>query len=232
MYCLFIAFPVLVNSQEIRYNVIIGPSISGISANNNKITGLDSKLAFKAHVQAEYWFNDRYAITAGIGFTLGAGGSMEYLKGGNIWKDVIFSDTFSIYHNLPPNSKLTYRLNFLEFPFGLKLRTKEFGKFRFYVQAPEFSINLLTKARGDVDAGTMTTEDEDIRPMIHFFSLFYGIGIGTEIKISSDVTITGGLRYFQSFTDLTVDSGRYTDGTKEESKGILSSFDIRMGIIF
>jgi hypothetical protein len=232
MYCLLFVLPFFLHSQEIRYNVIIGPSISSISANNNKITGTSSKIAFKAHVQGEYWFNDRYAITAGIGFSLSQGGTMEYLKGGDIWKEVVFSDTFSVYHNLPPNTALTYRINTLEFPFGFKLRTKEFGKFRFYVHAPEFSINLLTKARGDVDAGAKSTVDEDIRPIIHFFSLWYGIGIGAEYRISNDITLTGGLRYFESFTDLTVDSGRYADGTKEESKGIISSLDIRMGIIF
>ena len=156
---------------------------------------------------------------------------MKYLKGGDIWSDAELSDTS--YHRLPAGSDLSYRMNFIEILFGLKLRTNEFGRFRFYVHAPEFSINLNTKARGDIDAsGLKFTEDEDIRPMIHFFSLFYGFGIGGEYRVSQDVTLTGGLRYFQSFTDLTVDSGKYADGTDEESKGILSSLDIRMGIIF
>lgn len=231
IYCLFIVFPFIVQSQEIRYNVLIGPSISWMSANNNKISSSGSKLAFKAHVQGEYWFTDRYAITGGLGFSLSQGGGLDYQKGGNIWPEAELSDT--IYYNLAKNSVLGYSLNFLEIAFGLKLRTNEFGKFRYYVQAPEFSINLLTKARGTIDAPPYpSTEDEDIRPMIHFFSLFYGFGIGTEYRVSKDLTLTGGLRYFQSFTDLTVDSGRYSDGTKEQSKGILSSIDIRFGVIF
>ena len=233
VYSLFIFLPFLANSQEIRYNVIIGPSFSWITANNNKISSSGSNLAFKVHVQGEYWLAERYAITGGIGFSLGQGGSMEYLKGGDIWKDVKFSDTIAAYHNLPPNATLSYSMNFLEFLIGLKLRTNQFGKFRFYVQAPEISINLRTKARGDIDAtGLVGTEDEDIRPMINFFSLFYGFGLGTEYSASPDITLTGGLRFFQSFTDLTNDNGRYTDGTKEESKGILSSIDFRFGVIF
>lgn len=229
--CFLITFPLLNNAQEIRYNVIIGPSISWISSNNNKINGSGSRIAFKAHVQGEYWLTDRYALTGGIGFSLGNGGAMEYLKAGDIWKEAALSDTS--YHNLPKDATLSYRLNFLEIMFGLKLRTKEIGKFRFYVQAPELAIHMNTKARGDIDAPPLLfTEDEDIRPMIHFFSLFYGIGIGTEYRISSDVILTGGLRYYQSFTDLTVDSGRYADGTKEESKGIISSLDFRFGVIF
>lgn len=229
--CLSVFLTILVNAQEIRYNVLIGPSISWMSANNNRIESSGSKLAFKAHVQGEYWFTDRYALTGGLGFSLSQGGGLEYFKAGDIWSEVDLSDT--IYHNLPANSVLSYRLNFIEILFGLKLRTNEFGRFRFFVHAPEFSINMNTKARGDIDAAHLPfTEDEDIRPMIHFFSLFYGFGIGGEYRIAPDVTLTGGLRYFQSFTDLTDDAGRYLDGSNEESKGILSSLDIRVGVVF
>lgn len=231
IYSIFLMIPCLVHSQNISYNVIIGPSISWISANNNKINSEGSKIAFKAHVQGEYWITDRYAITGGLGFSLTQGGGMEYLKGGDIWSSAELSDT--AYHNLPKNTSLHYSMNFIEIPFGFKLRTNEFGAFRFFVHAPEFSINLRTKARGDIDApGLPSSEDEDIRDMIHFFSLFYGFGLGTEYRITPDVTLTAGLRYFQSFTDLTDDSGFYSDGDKEDSKGILSSLDIRVGVIF
>jgi hypothetical protein len=230
---LLFSFPLFIRSQEVRYNVILGPSYSWMYANNNKIEGTGSKLGFKVHVQGEYWIGERYGLTGGIGLSLGQGGSLEYEKSGNIWKEVVFTDTLAAYHNLPANSNLTYGMNFLEFIFGLKLRTNQFGKFRFYIHAPEFGINLRTKARGDVEApGLPGTEDEDIRPMINFFSLFYGFGAGAEISVSNDVTLTAGLRFTQSFTDLTDDNGRFNDGTKEESKGTLSSLDLRLGIIF
>lgn len=225
------ALPFFAQTQDLRFSILTGPSFSSMSANNNKINGTGSKIAFKAHVIGEYWFTDRYAATLGIGLAVSQGGSMEYSKGGDLWKDVQFDDP--AYHTLPPDATLTYRMNYLEIPFGLKLRTNEFGKFRFYVHAPEFTIGLRTKARGDIDAPPLlSSEGEDIREMIPFLSLFYAIGIGTEYKISSDVSLLGGLRYYQSFTDITIDSGRYSDGSKEDSKGILSSFDLRVGVTF
>jgi opacity protein-like surface antigen len=230
IYFLLLTFTGLSHAQSIRYHVILGPSLSWMSTNNNKINSNGSQVAFKTHVQAEYWFTDKYAVTGGIGFSLGQGGQMEYLKGGDIWKDGELSDT--IFHNLPANANLGYNINLLEFIFGLKLRTNEFGKYRFYVQAPEFGINLRTKARGSIDAPSISAEDEDIRDMIRFFSLSYGFGLGLEYNISQDLTLTGGIRYFQTFTDLTSDNGRYSDGTKEDSKGILSSIDFRIGVIF
>lgn len=231
IYCLFLVLTFNLDAQEVRYSVITGPSLSWMSANFNKINGSGVKLAIKAHVQAEYWITERYALTGGIGFSLSQGGSLEYLEGGNFWKSAKLSDIS--YHSLPDNSVLGYSMNYLEFPFGFKLRTREFGKYRFYIQAPELAISLRTKARGSIEAtGLEFTEDEDIRDVISFLSIFYGFGIGTEYTVSPDITLIGGLRFFQSLTDLTDDSGSYNSGVKEDSKGILSSLDFRVGVIF
>ncbi len=221
----------IVFGQEIKFSVLTGPGISWIASNDNQIASSGIKLAYKAHVQAEYWFNDRYAFTGGIGLSLGQGGHLEFNQGGDLWKEAELSDTK--YKNLPDHATLGYRMNYIDLPFGFKLRTNEFGRFRFYVHAPEFAICLRTRARGTIEAPPLPdTEGEDIRKMVSFFGLFYGIGLGGEMRISSDVSLVGGLRFYQSFTDLTDDSGRYTDGSREDSKGILSSLDIRFGVIF
>ncbi len=231
IYTLFLILPGILLSQEIRFSVLTGPSFSWMKGNTNKINTEGSRIGWKANVQGEYWFNERYGITGGIGLSIAQGGGLEYLKGGNIWKEAELSDP--IYKDLPANSKLNYRMNYIDIPFGFKLRTNEFGKYRFFVHAPEFSLSLRTKARGDIEAPPLAdSEDEDIRKMVNFFALFYAIGVGTEIRISNDVSLIGGIRFYQSFTDLTDDSGTYSDGSKEESKGILSSLDFRFGVIF
>jgi hypothetical protein len=231
IYIFLLALPHYLMGQNIRYNIITGPSLSWMSANFNKIHSGGAKLAFKFQAQAEYWITDRYAITGGLGITLGPGGDMEYEKGVDLWKAAKLSDPK--YHAIPENANLGYKMNYIDIPFGFKLRTIEIGKYRFFLHAPEFAISIRTKARGTIDAsGLEATEDEDIRDVISFLSLFYGIGAGTEFKVSNDVTLNAGLRFFQSFTDLTDDGGRYDDGTKEDSKGILSSLDFRIGISF
>ncbi|HEX5624994.1 MAG TPA: porin family protein [Saprospiraceae bacterium] len=228
---LLLTLPAGMFSQDIRFCILNGPSISWMRSNDNIIKSSGTKIAYKANVQAEYWFNDRYGVTAGLGLSVNQGGGMEYEKGGNIWKEADLSD--NIYRALPANALLEYRFNHLDIPFGFKLRTNEFGRYRFYVHAPEFSISLRTKARGNIDAPPLPdTEDEDIRKMNTFLALFYAIGVGAEIRVSTDVSLIGGLRFYQSISDLTDDSGVYSDGTKENSKGILSSLDFRLGVIF
>lgn len=230
-YIILFLFPAFSYAQDLRFSVLTGPSLSWMRANNNKIVSSGSEISWKVNVQGEYWFNDRYGLTGGIGLSIGQGGGLEYEKGGNLWKEAELSDP--IYRDLPVNSTLIYHMNYIDIPFGFKLRTNEFGKYRFYIHAPEFSISIRTKARGDIDATNLPfTEKEDIREMVHFFTLFYAIGVGTEIRISQDIILLGGLRFNQSFTDITDDSGTYSDGGKESSKGILSSIDFRFGVIF
>ncbi len=218
-------------AQELKFCILTGPAISWMDANKNVIKSGTGRLGYTIHIQGEYWLTDRYALTAGLGFFLGQGGSLKYLKGGDILKSAELSDT--IYHHIPKGSDITYRMNYVDFPFGFKLRTAAYRSVRLYMQIPEFSLSFRTKARGNIEAPPLPyTKDEDFRGLITFINLFYGITIGLETKLTQDISLNGGVRFYQSITDVTNDSGVYTDGIKENSKGILSNLNFRVGIIF
>ncbi len=220
-----------IDAQELKFCILTGPSISWMDANKNVIKSGSGRLGYTIHIQAEYWLTDRYALTAGMGFFLGQGGSLNYLKGGDILKNAELSDT--IYHHIPAGSDITYRMNYLDFPFGFKVRTGEYRRVRLYMQIPEFSLSFRTKARGNIEAPPLPyTKDEDFRGLVSFINLYYGISLGLETKLNKDISLNGGVRFYQSITDVTDDSGVYTDGIKENSKGILSNLNFRVGIIF
>lgn len=220
-----------INSQEIQFSVITGTGISWMHANQNVIRSGTAKINFKLHLQGEYWLSERYGLTAGLGFSLGNGGEMDFLKGGDLLKSAKLSDP--VYHDLPANTQISYSLNYLDFPFSLKLRTKEFNRWRFYVQIPEFSLSILTRARASIEAPLLPyTKEEDLRDAFCFLNLFYGVGLGFEKNFAEHFGLTGGFRFYQSINDLTSDSGVYSDGNKENSKGILSSIDFRIGVVF
>lgn len=218
-------------AQNIQLNVMTGPSITWMRANKNIIESSGNKISYKAHLVVEYWLTERYALTGGIGFSLFNGGALEYKKGGDLLKEVELSD--SIYHHLAPQSRIDYKINFLDFPVGLKIRTGEYRGYRLFLHAPEIIFGIRTKARGKITSlGLPYTEDEDIRDAISFLNLFYGIQIGLEKNLSEDLSLLFGVRFIQSFSDITKDSGTYDDGTKENSKGILTGLDFRVGITF
>lgn len=218
-------------AQSFQLNVMTGPSITWMRANKNIIQGSESMFSYKAHLTGEYWMTDRYALTGGLGFSLFSGGTLEFEKGGDLLKEAELSD--SVYHHLAPHTQIHYKMNFLDIPVGLKIRTGEFHGYRLFLQAPEIIFGIRTKARAKIaSAGLPYTEDEDIRNSISFLTLFYGIHVGMEKNISDDLALLMGIRFVQSFTDMTSDEGRYDDGSHENSKGILTGLDFRIGISF
>ncbi len=218
-------------SQEYRVSIITGPNFSWMSADDNQILTEGSKLGYKIHVNGEYGFNERYALTGGLGISLAQGGSLRYVNGGNLWSEASLSSP--VYDSLPNGVLLGYSTNYVEIPFGFKIRTNAFGRIKFYFNAPEFSIGFRTRARGAIEGpGIPSTKDENINRQILFLNFSYGIGLGTELEISEDLALIAGGRFFQSITDVTDDSGRFFNGKKENSKGVLSSVDIRIGVLF
>ncbi|MDQ3141852.1 MAG: PorT family protein [Bacteroidota bacterium] len=230
---LIFCFPMFLIGQdldELKVSVLTGPSICWFSTNDNKIFPDGAKLGYKAHVEGEYMFNSKFSITLGMGLSLGQGGTLRYAQGGHLWSDSELNIPNP--DSLPNNVSLSYNINYLDFPIGFKLRTQDFGKFRFYFHAPEFQISLRTKARGKIEGIGVSSEDERINEQINFINISYSLGAGTEYQYSEGLTLIGGLRFVQNITDITDDSGIYFDGSRENSKGILSAVDLRIGVLF
>ena len=133
---------------------------------------------------------------------------------------------------MPAGVVLGYGVNYFDFPFGFKLRTNEFGIFKFYAHLPEFVIGFKTKAKGSIDGAGVSSTKEKINKQVTFLTFGWAVGAGVEYKLSDEVALIGGLRFMQSIIDVTDDSGRFLDGKKENSKGTINSMDIRIGVSF
>jgi opacity protein-like surface antigen len=234
LYSFLFVLPLIINAQvdKLKVSIMNGPTFGWMTSNDSKILTSGTKLGYKLHVEAEYLLSERYSFTGGIGLSLNQGGKLEYLQGGNLWSESL-SDLSIIKGDSMPNGViLGYGINYVDFPVGFKLRTNEFGKFKFYAHLPEFMLGFKTKAKGSIKGAGINTEKENISKQATFLSLGWGIGAGAEYKISDDVSIIAGLRFTQSIIDVTDDDGRYFDGSKENSKGTINSLDLRIGVAF
>lgn len=218
--------------ENLKVNIINGPNFGWMKANDSKVTTEGTKVGYKLHVEAERKLNDRFSITGGIGLALGQGGKLGYQKGGNLWSESTGKLNISRPDSLPDGVALGYGVNYVDFPIGFKMRTNDFGKFRFYAQLPEFSLGIKTGAKGSIEGSGVNSSKENINSQVTFINFFWGLGAGIEYKISDDIALIGGLRFYQSLIDVTDDSGRYRDNSKENSKGTINSLDVRIGVSF
>ena len=121
---------------------------------------------------------------------------------------------------LNAGSTVHYKLQYINIPLGLKLKTNEIGYLTFFTHlGVNGGINI--KATGEVD--DFELDNENISEEIKLFNLGYYIGAGVEYSIGGNSAIILGLTYTNGFIDITTDN---------DNKITLSNFAIRIGILF
>ncbi len=140
---------------------------------------------------------------------------------------------------LGQDAKLHYRINYIEIPFGLKLRggTGEDNPLKFYAELPIFTLGFVTKAQGDIrSTQDQNTEDEDIRDAVKNISLSWGLGAGVEYEFASSTTAVAGITFQQQFSDVTrtgyVQKSVGADLTDDKSKGTFGLIALRLAVFF
>jgi len=223
--------------KKLRLGFQASPSWSWLRTSDNKLEGIGSNWGIKLGAQSEYYFANNYAFTTGLGFGFNQGGTLQ--NGYSRWRpwdktdlSEIPSDTFSV------DSKLHYRINYVEIPFGLKMRggSGEDSRLKFYAELPIFTLGFVTKATGNIrGTNNQNLEDINIREEVKGISLSWGVGGGIEYELATNATLVAGLVFQKQFTDVTQNgSVEKTNGNwdKEDSKATFGNLALRIGVFF
>lgn len=227
---------------EIQFGIQLSPTFSYMGTDNNLINGDGTNLGLKLGVIAEYYFQDTYSFHTGIGFHFNAGGTLFYedqFTAVDIWRESLDDALIT-----PPTPdqlaerQFKYALTFVEIPFGLTLRTREFGYLRYFVR-PSLNLGILTQARGSIEnAGFIDSdEDFDIGPEVNALNLGWGLMVGTEYAVSTSTALVGGIGFQSGFVDITTDNNTQVtrmgrDPAEDDSRGRINSIVIMLGVMF
>lgn len=218
-------------SENLRFGFKTSPHLSWITTDDKSIQTSTYMPGLTLGTIAEIYLSENYILTSGIGLTFAHGGSLIHEKGGRLLPDSELSEM--VYDSLPANSKIRYNIQYLEIPFGFRMRSKEFGRFRLTFEAPIITFGIKIKARSAIDApGLPETEDENINSEVNILNMSYGLAAGTEYTITENISLLLALEYKQGFLDVTKDHGIRSDGSREDSKGTIGHFAIKAGILF
>ncbi|HHB79501.1 MAG TPA: PorT family protein [Saprospiraceae bacterium] len=212
--------------SNFRFGIQASPSFSWLSTSDNNINGNGANLGLKLGLTGEYDIAENYSIIGGLNFAFNHGGTLKYNKGGKYWPSVT-SDM------LPDGVNLKYNLQFVEIPFGMKMRTNEFGLLRYYAELPVFTLGIVTKSNGDIKGTSgLDKEKENISKEVNGFNIAWGLGAGVEYEISSSTKLIGGFAFQKYFFDLTENSGLIGGSQTEDSKASMSTLTFKIGVIF
>jgi len=175
------------------------------------------------YIKAEYFYSPFISFATGLGITGNQGGRLVYENSVDVWAD---SDlTPPSLHNLPEDTKYITRLQYLEIPFALKIRTDELGRYRVFFEVPRFTLGITSKARGDIRNNGIEEDDQNIYQSVSRFNLSYGVMGGIEYSLTENISGIIGLNWKQGFVDVTDDSGI-------DSKITTGTFGLHLGVLF
>jgi hypothetical protein len=241
---LFLLAGKVVAQKSFRFGFQTSPTISWLRTDDKKLESAGTNLGFRLGAVGEYYFAENYAITVGLGFGFNQGGTLQNgYQSGNFWPNATLVAPLQ---SLPNQAKLHYRINFVEIPIGLKMRTGSDGdKIRYYAEIPTINLSFLSKASGDIKGDNdLPTGQQDeandinIKKEVNKIALAWGLGGGIEYNLTGGASLIVGLAYQQIFTDVTHnsrDSKVYTSATdfkREDSKGTIRMLALRLGVAF
>jgi len=233
-----------IDSKAFRFGVFIAPNMSWMRPTTDKTddnlyapTNEGSKVGFTYGLMVEYNFAENYAFVTGL---------QVNMTGGKIKSEYLGTEPSATKTNLVQTANFNYRLNYLEIPVGLKLRTDPISNFRFFGQLGlTTGFNLAKKATYDVsyygeDAGTLlksSGENEKIKGTLAIAPIMFtmNIGAGIEYPLTDKLAAYAGLFFNNGFAPDATNPNKYTMAytpSFRDGNTRLNNFALRLGLFF
>ena len=202
--------------------------ITWMGSSEKQVEGDGANLAFKVGMLGEYYFAENYAFKGGLNMSFNQGGQQKYqfvtTNGFALFPESDLSlDTLN---RLPSGTSVRYRFQYVEIPFGLKMRTNEIGYLRYFAEIPLFTLGVNVNSRADINVSGVNGEDENISDDVSLLNLSWGFGGGVEYSVSESAALVGGIFFQSGFVDVISDDG------EDDSKNTLSQVTLRIGVLF
>lgn len=206
-------------SKGFRFGLQFSPHLDWTKAQDKHTTSSGVKVDFNYGLVADFSIALRYAVSTGINIS-------QYST------IIRHEDTLTMFNSFPNDSfrlgtKASYKLQYIDIPLVLKLKTNEIGYVTYFGQFG-FDLSVCTKSRGDIsdNSGVRNKDDENLGPDISPFNLALNIGGGIEYSLSKSTAFITSLSFHNGFLDI-------SDSPKDfKSKTILNAVELKVGILF
>jgi len=125
---------------------------------------------------------------------------------------------------VPPDDAVLYKIQYVEVPLGLKLKTNEIGYLTFF---SDVGVDPKIMVGGKMDIPALDIEGEKAMEELKLFTLSYHIVAGIEYGLGGNTAAILGLGFENNFLDVTKDNG-----IQPEDKITHKMISVRLGINF
>lgn len=189
--------------RDFQLGLHFSPNIGWAKPAEANIEADGAKIGYTFGVIGDFNISDNYIFSTGIqlvntGFTLVKPDAQTYIDGSG--------------NEVPGYGKTTseVRLNYVEIPLTLKLRTNEIGYIKYFGQVG-FGLGVNYRAMADEEfsyttvttqGATLSNEDVDYNDEINLFRAALIIGAGAEYNLSGNTSLVFGVTYNNGFTNI------------------------------
>lgn len=172
----------MTSNYDFRLGLTANPTFGMISAEEGK--GKGTNLGFSYGLIADFNFAERYSLSTGLTITSINGKSTEINA---MPYHAVLSSIGAVEYNLK------YKLQYIEVPLAIKLRTAEMGELKWFGQFG-LSNGFRIKSRQDAFRGTTELADHvNSASWTRFYRAGLLIGGGVEYALDSHTSIMTGL---------------------------------------
>jgi opacity protein-like surface antigen len=182
--------------KAMRFSLIGSPHVSWIKSDITNNATESVFLGYYFGLEFDYFFESNYGFSSGI--------SLERTGG-----SLTFTDQQAIHFNvgtdsISPGTTLTFQLNYLDIPLGLKFTSTEVGYTTIFA---DVGLNFLINTKATASATDNNYDKEPITDEISMFNLAYHLEAGILYSLGNNMSLILALEYRNSFLDLTKDLG-------------------------
>ncbi len=202
--------------QKIILGLHADPAISWFSSDTKQVTNNGAAAGFNFGLTFNKYFTPNYAFSTGISL-LNVGGR---LKSSDTSKMEFTNYTSTVL----PGTPVTYKIQYLSIPIGLKLQTNQIGYVTFF---SDIGLDPKVVLGGKADIPILKISNENAMKELNMFNLSYHVTAGVEYSLGGNTALVAGLNFDNNFLDVTKDNGKKT---KDNISQKILSF--RLGINF
>lgn len=212
--CLIIILPITTSAQYRSFvlGVKAAPSISWLKTTQEEYNSEGAKIGFSWGVASEFYFAKNYALATGLNFCY-QGGKLSYPE---------------LIDNTQVTLNRDYRLQYLELPAVLKLKTGDMGKLKYFGQIG-LGFGLRIKSTAKDEYQTTIIDYRDIDGFTQLFRTSLIIGAGIEYPFDDNTSGIVGINFNNGFTNA-LKKNNVVTSTKHIGKP--NFIELSLGVMF
>lgn len=181
-------------AQNISFGIFADPAISWFSSNTNLTQTNGATAGFNFGFTFNKYFATNYAFSTGLSI-MNAGGKQSNT-------DTIYMNLNHLSVKVLPGKVVTYKIQYLCVPIGLKFKSKQIGYITFF---SDIGIDPKVIIGGKADIPSLKIKGEGAIDELNTFNLSYHILTGIEYSLGGSTALVFGLGYENNFLDITKD---------------------------